>query len=123
MSSPQVLIAEDEESLRTLIAEALTRRGVVVIQAVDGLQASQMLQDNAGISLLLSDVKMPRMDGYTLVEEALEHNPELKVLLMTAYIAERPPPAALKAREIRTLTKPFDLDRLCDLVADMLARP
>ena len=42
---------------------------------------------------------------------------------LQAFAAERPPPAALKAREIRTLIKPFDPDRMCDLVVDMLARP
>ena len=93
------------------------------MQAVDGLQAAQMLKDNIGISLLLSDVIMPRMNGYALVEEALMHNSELKVLMMTGYPGELPPPAILKAREIRTLAKPFDFDRICDQVLDMLSRP
>ena len=122
MTGPQVLIAEDDGALRALLAEMLTDRGVRVIQAADGVQASQLLKDNAGISLLLSDVKMPRMDGYALVEEALARNSELKVLMMTGYPGEQPPPEALKAREIRTLTKPFDMDRMCDQVVDMLSR-
>jgi CheY-like chemotaxis protein len=62
MSAPQVLIAEDDGQLRNILAEMLTDRGVGVMQAVDGMQASQLLKDNAGISLLLSDVKMLRMD-------------------------------------------------------------
>jgi DNA-binding NtrC family response regulator len=123
MSSPQVLIAEDDGSLRTILADMLTDRGVGVMQAADGVQASQMLKDNISISLLLSDVKMPRMGGYALVEEALARNSELKVLMMTGYPGDLPPPAVLKAREIRTLAKPFDMDRMCDQVVDMLARP
>jgi len=123
MTSPQVLIAEDDESLRGILAEMLAERGITVMQAVDGVQASQMLKDNICVSLLLSDVKMPRMDGYALVEEALMRNSELKVLMMTGYPGDFPPPAVLKAREIRTLAKPFDLDRMCDQVVDMLARP
>jgi DNA-binding NtrC family response regulator len=123
MIGPQVLIAEDDRALRTILAEMLTGRGLKVIQAVDGMQASQLLKDNAGISLLLSDIKMPRMDGYELVEKAVARNPELKILMMTGYPGEQPPPAALKAREIRTLTKPFDMERMCDQVIDMLARP
>jgi DNA-binding NtrC family response regulator len=51
------------------------------------------------------------------------HNSELKVLMMTGYPGDQPPPAVLKAREIRTLAKPFDMDRMCDQVVDMLARP
>jgi DNA-binding NtrC family response regulator len=120
---PQVLIAEDDGELRHVLAEMLADRGVTVVQAADGIRAAQMLKDDAGISLLVSDVKMPRMDGYALVEEALVHNPELKVLMMTAYIEDRPPPAALKAREIRVLPKPFEMDDMCDRVIDMLARP
>jgi DNA-binding NtrC family response regulator len=123
MAAPQVLIAEDDGALRTLLAEMLTDRGVGVLQAEDGVEASQMLKDNASISLLLSDVKMPRMNGYALVEKALVHNSELKVLMMTGYAGDLPPPTALKAREIRTLVKPFDMDRMCDQVVDMLARP
>jgi DNA-binding NtrC family response regulator len=123
MFGPQVLIADDDALLRTLIADMLSERGLLVMQATDGMQASQMLKDHAGISLLLSDVKMPHMDGYALVEEALMRNAELKVLMMTAHAADLPPPAALKAREIRTLVKPFDMDTMCDRVVDMLARP
>jgi DNA-binding NtrC family response regulator len=123
MSTPQVLIAEDDGLLRNVLVEMLAERGVAVMQAEDGIEASQMLQDNTGISLLLSDIKMPRMDGYTLVEAALARNSELKVLMMTGYAGDLPPPTALKAREIRTLVKPFDMDRMCDMVVDMLARP
>lgn len=65
---------------------------------------------------------MPRMDGYALVEEALGRNSELKVLMMTGYPGEQPPPEVLKAREIRTLSKPFDMDRMCDQVVTMLSR-
>ena len=97
--------------------------GRTLTMARRGMQASQMLKDNTGISPLLSDVKMPRMDGYALVEEALVRNSELKILMMTGYPGDLPPPAVLKAREIRTLAKPFDMDRMCDQVVDMLARP
>ncbi len=123
MTSPQVLIAEDDGALRKLLAEMLIDRGIEVMQAEDGVQASQMLKDHTGIALLLSDVKMPRMDGYALVEQALTYNSELKILMMTGYPGDRLPPAILKAREIRTLAKPFDMDRMCDRVVDMLARP
>jgi DNA-binding NtrC family response regulator len=123
MSTPQVLIAEDDGALRTILAEVLTERGVSVVQAADGIEASQMLKENFGITLLLSDVKMPRMGGYALVEEALARNSELKIVMMTGYPGDQPPPAVLRARETRTLIKPFDMDRMCDLIVDMLARP
>src|ERR1700712_1890009 len=114
MLAPQVLIADDDALLRMLIADMLTERGVRVMQAADGAQASQMLKDNTGILLLLSDVRMPHMDGHALVEEAVVRNPELKVLMMTGHVEDQPPSAALQAREIRTMAKPLDMDRMCD---------
>ena len=119
----QVILAEDEAQLRALIAEMLASKGVQVSQAADGLEALKLLRANPAASLLLSDIVMPNMNGYELVEASLKMRPELKVLMMTAFPTDRPPPAALKAREIRTLIKPFDPDRMCDLVVDMLARP
>jgi DNA-binding NtrC family response regulator len=119
----QVILAEDEKQLRGLIAEMLTAKGVTVSQAADGLEALQLVRNDSAAALLLSDIVMPNMDGYELVEASLKLRPELKVLMMTAYAADRPPPAALRAREIRTLVKPFDPDRMCDLVVDMLSRP
>ena len=119
----QVILAEDENQLRSLIAELLAAKGLKVSQAADGVEALELIRDNPGAGLLLSDIVMPNMNGYELVEESLKLRPELKVLMMTAYPSQQPPPSALKAREIRTLIKPFDPDRMCDLVVDMLARP
>ena len=119
----QVILAEDETQLRGLIASLLAGKGVTVSQAADGVEALQLVKNDPAAALLLSDIVMPNMDGYALVEESLKLRPELKVLLMTAYAADRPPPSALRAREIRTLVKPFDPDRMCELVVDMLSRP
>ena len=119
MAAPQILIAEDEEQLRGLIAEMLTERHVDVVEAADGVEAYELLQSHPGVSLLLSDVKMPRMNGYDLVEQALALHPELKILMMTGY-AQDPPAGLMRAREFQTLHKPFDLDRLCNLVRDMV---
>jgi DNA-binding NtrC family response regulator len=118
-----ILIAEDDAQLRRHLAGFLVGKGLRVLEAADGEQAYDVLTAKPDISLLLSGVKMPGMTGYELVEKALELRPEIKVLMMTAYAADHPPPAALKAREIRTLVKPFEPERVAALVLDMLARP
>jgi DNA-binding NtrC family response regulator len=118
-----ILIVEDEPQLRLLLAERLEQSGIRSIQAGDGVEAMAVLQDNPAVPLLLSDIRMPNMNGHELVEAALRLRPELKVLMMTAYVEEQPQAAALRAREIRTMVKPFDPDRLAGLVLDMLARP
>ena len=123
MPATQIIIAEDEPQLGSLITEMLAANDLRAVSAEDGAAALQLIRDNPGASLLLSDVRMPKMNGYELVIAALKFRPELKVLMMTAYAEEMPPPAALRAREIRTLAKPVDLDRLFQLISEMLSRP
>jgi len=116
----QILIAEDEAMLRVIAVEMLQDAGFTVYEAGDGVEALALLQANPGIELLVSDVKMPRMDGYALVEAGLSFRPDLKILLMTGY-SQDPPPQILKTREIQILHKPFNLERLCALAVEMTA--
>jgi CheY-like chemotaxis protein len=115
-----ILVAEDEAMLRVIAVEMLEDAGFAVFEAGDGVEALELLKANPQIALLVSDIKMPRMDGYALVEAGLAIRPDLKVLLMTGY-AQDPPPQLLKAREIQILHKPFNLERLCALAAQMTA--
>jgi two-component system cell cycle sensor histidine kinase/response regulator CckA len=115
-----ILLAEDEAMLRMIAVEMLQDAGFKVFEAADGVEALELLRANPEISLLVSDIKMPRMDGYALVEAGLKLKPGLKVLLMTGYSNE-PPPHLLKTAEIQILHKPFNLERLCALAAEMTA--
>jgi CheY-like chemotaxis protein len=120
MSKPVILLAEDEAMLRIIAVEILEDAGFQVFQAGDGVEALELLKANPEISLLISDIKMPRMDGYALVEAGLAFKPGLKVLLMTGY-AQEPPAHLVKAAAVQILHKPFDLERLCALAAEMTA--
>ncbi len=119
-TKPQILLAEDEAMLRVIAVEMLEDAGFKVFEAGDGVEALALLKANPQIVLLVSDIKMPRMDGYALVEAGLSIKPDLKVLLMTGY-SQEPPPGVLKAREIQILHKPFNLEKLCALAAEMTA--
>jgi len=122
--SPQVLIADDEKLLRSLLLEKLQTEDIRAAGAENGAEALDILQTNPGVAVLLTDVRMPRMGGYELVGEALKIRPELKILMMTGYALDQAPPEwALHAREFRMFRKPFDLDRLTDLLREMLSRP
>jgi CheY-like chemotaxis protein len=122
MISNRILVADDDEDLRALIAEALAEKGLKVTQATDGIEAMQTLQSMPSISILLTDIRMPRMDGYSLAEAAVAANPELKIIMMTGFADERPPECVLGAREVRILFKPIELDELCNRVCDMASR-
>jgi CheY-like chemotaxis protein len=115
-----ILVAEDEAMLRLIAVEMLQDAGFEVFEAADGAEALDVLRANPSIELLVSDVKMPRMDGYALVEAGLAFRPELKVLLMTGY-SQEPPAFIQKIQDIQILRKPFNLERLCALASEMTA--
>jgi CheY-like chemotaxis protein len=118
---PQILVAEDEAMLRIIAVEMLEDAGFSVLQAGDGEEALALLKTHPDISLLVSDIKMPRMDGYALVEAVRAFKPELKVLLMTGY-SQTPPPNLPAFKGVTTLHKPFNLDRLCQLAGQMMGK-
>jgi len=115
-----ILVAEDEAMLRLIAVEMLQDAGFEVFEAADGAEALDLLKANPEIALLVSDIKMPRMDGYALVEAGLAFRPELKVLLMTGY-SQEPPATIRQIRDLQILRKPFNLERLCALAAEMTA--
>ena len=115
---PVLLLVEDEVMLRLLAMEMLEEAGFQVFEAADGLEGLELLKSHPEISLLVSDIKMPRMDGYALAEAGLALKPDLKILLMTGY-SHSPPPALLKQAEVQILHKPFNLERLCALAAEL----
>src|SRR5258705_13698522 len=92
-----ILIAEDEAMLRLIAVELLQDSGFQVFEAGDGVEALELLKANPQIALLVSDVKMPRMDGYALVEAGLAPRPDLQGLMMNGYAQK--PPQMLMARD------------------------
>jgi CheY-like chemotaxis protein len=103
----QVLLADDESMFRDAVAESLKASGFEVFEAPDGEEALAMLKKHPHIALLISDVRMPRMDGYSLVEASLDLKPDLQVIMMTGYGIK--PTQLVQDRKIDTLNKPFDL--------------
>ena len=105
----RILVAEDEETLRNLVVRALAQDGHEVVAASDGAEALELLtRDQGRFDLLLSDIRMPLMDGVTLARAAARDNPDLVILLMTAYADQRQR-AGLDARIHDVITKPFTL--------------
>ena len=119
MPKATILLAEDEAILRSIAVETLEDCGFQVFAATDGVDALDLLKIHSEIALLISDIRMPRMDGYELVVASLEFRPELKVIFMTGYAHN--PPAALAARKLKTLRKPFNLEDLCSAARGLLA--
>ncbi|MGN6705166.1 MAG: response regulator [Rhodanobacter sp.] len=118
-SMPSVLLVEDEAFLRELVVEILHDAGYHVIEAGDGSAGVDALRSDLRIDLLLSDIKLPDLDGYTVAQVGKKLHPDLKVILMTGY-APSPLPEALQSLVYRVLQKPFSLNLLPGLVAAAL---
>jgi DNA-binding NtrC family response regulator len=115
----RVLLVEDEAVLRELAAENLQEAGYNVIEAGDGADGLEVLQSDTPIDILLSDIRLPGMNGYQLAEAGRALRPDLKIILMTGY-APGPMPPALHEAVYRVLQKPFELDVLPGMVAAAL---
>ena len=118
-SAPHILLVEDEDFLRELVMEGLLDAGFTVSEASDGTAGLKALQSDIRIDVLLSDIKLPDIDGYRVAEAGRSMRPELKVILMTGY-APSPLPPALESVVYRVLQKPFSLETLPDTVTAAL---
>jgi len=117
---PRILIAEDDDAVREFVARALALQGHEVTAVVDGGQALEALA-GASFDLLLTDIVMPGLDGIALALKVAKERPDMPVLLMTGYAAERQRAHNLDALICRVLLKPFTLKEVCGAVAEVLA--
>lgn len=107
---PRVLIADDEEAMRSLVARALAMDGHQVVTAEDGAEALEILsRENGAFDLLLTDIKMPIMDGIALALAAARDFPDLVILLMTGFADQRERAHNLSAIIHDVITKPFSV--------------
>jgi two-component system cell cycle response regulator CpdR len=118
----RILIAEDEDSVRELVVRALMTDGHETVECADGAMALERLTAEAGrFDLLLTDIKMPMMDGIALALAAARDWPALPILLMTGYADQRERASGLEAIVNSVLAKPFTLAELRFAVAAALA--
>jgi two-component system cell cycle response regulator CpdR len=104
----RILIAEDEETLRALCARALVDDGHEVKTACDGADALDLVgRENGRFDLLLTDIRMPIMDGIALALGVARDHPDITILLMTGYADQRERAHGLNAIIHDVISKPF----------------
>jgi two-component system, cell cycle response regulator CpdR len=118
----RILIAEDDDNVRAFVARALAHAGHEVVEAEDGGLASEvMLEEEGRFDLLLSDIKMPVMDGIALALTVAASWPEVTIMLMTGFADQRERAHGLDSLIYDVIPKPFSLQVLMEKVADALA--
>ncbi len=118
----RILIAEDESSVREFVTRALVQRGHAVTATCDGSEALDALQEES-FDLLLADIVMPQLDGVGLALKVAKEYPDLRVVLMTGYAAERDRAHNLDALVHQVVSKPFSLSEICETVDAALNAP
>ena len=117
----KILIAEDDENVRQFVARALTHSGHEVTEAEDGGLAAEIMQEQQGaFDLLLSDIKMPVMDGIALALNVAAAWPEVTIVLMTGFADQRERAHGLEQLIYDVIPKPFTLQALMEKVSDAL---
>ena len=118
----KILIADDEDSMRQLVARAIAMDGHETVTAQDGAEALEILtRENGAFDLLLTDIQMPVMDGIALALSVARDFPDLTILLMTGFADQRERASNLNALVHDVVTKPFSVADIRTAVADALA--
>ncbi len=115
----RILLAEDDESVRSFVARALTLEGHDVTEAADGALALEALHEDR-FDLLLTDIAMPVMDGIQLALNVARDYPALRILMMSGYADERRRAHNLEALVHDIVPKPFSLAEIVAAVAKAL---
>lgn len=119
---PRILVAEDDDNVRQFVARALEHCGYEVVEAEDGgLAAETMQAEDGAFDLLLSDIKMPVMDGIALALGVGAAFPKVTIVLMTGFADQRERAHGLDELIYDVIAKPFSMMDLVNKVADALA--
>ncbi|WP_417583674.1 response regulator [Pelagibacterium sp.] len=118
----RILVAEDDENVRAFVTRALQMSGHEVIDASDGGLALEIaIEEKGNFDLLVSDIKMPVMDGIGLALAVGAEFPDMTILLMTGFADQRERAHGLDALIYDVLGKPFSLAQLIEKVDDALS--
>ncbi len=108
--------------MRSLVSRAIAMDGHEIVTAQDGAEALEIIvRENGAFDLLLTDIKMPLMDGIALALAVARDFPDLTILLMTGFADQRERASGLDAIVYDVITKPFAIADIRTAVADALA--
>lgn len=121
MSKERILVVDDEANARTALAELLKEEGYSVETAADGFKALSKFEEGHP-DLILTDLKMPGMDGVELLQKVRQGDPDVEVVVMTAFGAVDTAVQAMRAGATDYLTKPLNMDELVLVLERALER-
>jgi adenylate cyclase len=122
---PKILVVDDEEDQEELIMQGFAHkdylRGYEFLFARDGLQALQLIKEQADIDLALMDINMPEMDGLTVLQKIKEINPVIRSVMLSAYDDLSNISAAMNSGVFAFLNKPINMNDLGIVIQKAIA--
>jgi len=119
MHVPSILVVDDELLIRDLLYDFFSGQGWQISVAENGEKALDILQDKS-IDLVLTDIKMPEMDGLTLTSHMKEKFPSIPVVVMTGYPSIDTAIQAIRSKVADYIVKPFNINQLYKVIEEQL---
>ena len=121
MDTVKILMVDDEDRMRKLVHDYLSREGYTVVEAADGEQALKVFFDNKDIALVILDVMMPKLDGWEVLKEIRQYS-QVPVMMLTAKSEEKDELQGFKLGVDEYISKPFSPKVLVARVTALLKR-
>ncbi|MCK4301663.1 MAG: response regulator [candidate division Zixibacteria bacterium] len=121
METPSILVVDDELLIRDLLYDFFNGQGWQITVAENGEKALEVLREKK-VDLVLTDLRMPEMDGMALTSRVRESYPDMPVVIMTGYPSVESAVAALRSKVADYVTKPFNINELYKTVESHLAQ-
>jgi len=120
MQARMILVVDDEPEIRKLVTAMLTRNGYRVLTADSGENAIRLFRNNPGVDLLLTDVVAPGMSGPMIADQIALMRPDIKVVFMSGYDGTQVVQRYVVEKGYSLLIKPFTMEQLGTMVAEVL---
>ncbi len=121
MARAQILVVDDEETIRTTMSDIITIKGYEVATAESGETAVQMCTENR-YDVILMDVRMPGIDGVEAFRQIRVHQPDVRMIIMTAYSTQELEQVALDEGAIAFLPKPLDIQKVLEVIGEAVKK-
>jgi len=119
MGHPSILVVDDELLIRDLLYDFFSAQGWDISVAENGGKALEILRQRQ-VDLVLTDIKMPEMDGLTLASEVRDNHPDIPVVVMTGYPSVDTAVTALRTKVADYIIKPFNINQLFKILEAQL---
>ena len=121
MLPKKILVVDDEERVRSILKAMLESKGYKIEVAEDGVVALEKLQSN-GFSMVICDIKMPKLDGFGVLKWVQENKPEIPIIFITAVEEKGAVIQAMQMGLADYIEKPFNMDMVLEVVEQELKR-